>query len=100
MKYSHPDMIQMSPAMQKALDETFAELEKLTPDELWNELMKVVIGQNIGDKCNRDGCTGTMVEYPDTDDACYCHLMAPCGVCEYGHPVNCDECGADSENNQ
>lgn len=37
------------------------------------------LGQEEGETCNRDGCTGT-IEVADVEN-CSCHISPPCGAC-------------------
>lgn len=57
------------------------------------ELLKAnveVVGINEGEKCNRDGCPGTINLEPIHD--CSCHISPPCESC-VSLAFECSECG-------
>jgi len=49
-------------------------------------------GDEEGDRCNRNGCDGTMkLVY---DGPCICNVVCPpCPRCENGGRIECSECG-------
>jgi hypothetical protein len=48
-------------------------------------------GTESGEICNREGCTGIIVER-DNDRNCSCHIFAPCSSCCHNYEI-CPECG-------
>jgi hypothetical protein len=48
------------------------------------------IGTKENEVCNRDGCLG-VITYEEPEN-CYCHISAPCSVCENLKLV-CPKCG-------
>lgn len=38
-------------------------------------------GYSLGDKCNRNGCEGIIMEH-DLEGGCSCHINPPCSYCE------------------
>lgn len=55
-----------------------------------------VEGELGGEVCNRDGCTGIIVEGEQRGDGCSCFQSAPCSYCcqntEY-----CPKCGWEAD---
>ena len=51
------------------------------------------LGYEKGEKCNRNGCNGVLVEH-DVDGCCSCHITAPCSYCTDSR-VYCPECDWD-----
>lgn len=51
---------------------------------------KVYYGEADGEKCNRNGCEGTM-EAIRKGDGCSCHIHPPCSWCFYDEAV-CNVC--------
>lgn len=50
-------------------------------------------GQDEGDTCGRNGCTGVLqMTNPETDEGCACWRSAPCHIC-LGTRPNCPDCG-------
>jgi hypothetical protein len=47
-------------------------------------------GTEEGDKCNRNGCDGTIAL--DRAANCYCHIIAPCSQCTDKNRLHCDKC--------
>lgn len=52
------------------------------------------VGNQEGDRCNRDGCEGRMGYEPVGN--CSCHISPPCAACEH-NPLVCLSCGAESD---
>jgi hypothetical protein len=46
-------------------------------------------GENEGDVCNRQGCTGELIF--DDVEGCTCFISPPCSAC-VNNPLVCDEC--------
>lgn len=57
--------------------------------------MELEIGYDIGNICNRDGCSGEIISDASDDMSCRCHLSPPCAKCTAG--VHCNECGWSSD---
>ena len=51
-------------------------------------------GDQIGEGCGRDGCTGIIESLADDSQSCTCFRNPPCSKCTAG--VYCPECGYDS----
>ena len=49
----------------------------------------LVLGEEEGNKCNRDGCDG-IIEQADSD-GCSCHINPPCSAC-MNAGVTCPKC--------
>ena len=50
------------------------------------------LGYEVGEVCNRDGCSGTIAETHDPEGGCSCHLHPPCGYCTEPRE-KCSKCG-------
>ena len=50
------------------------------------------VGYTKGEVCNRNGCTGIIMEDDDIDGGCSCHINPPCSYCTTPKGY-CDECG-------
>ena len=51
----------------------------------------IILGYEVGEICNRDGCKGTIEE--EERRPCYCHAgNPPCSACTDPR-VYCEECG-------
>jgi hypothetical protein len=53
--------------------------------------VKIKVGIEEGDICNREGCLGTMEWTKDGE--CTCHINPPCSACTDGR-LTCTKCGA------
>lgn len=51
-------------------------------------------GVEPGERCNRDGCKGTMML--PVAEGCSCHINPPCGACLDVRPI-CTVCEAEVE---
>ena len=54
----------------------------------------IELGYLVGEKCNRDKCTGTIVEH-SSDGGCSCHISPPCLYCVTSREY-CSECDWDA----
>lgn len=57
-----------------------------------------MVGIEYGDKCNRNGCTGLILER-EIDGGCYCHLTPPCSYCVEDRRY-CEKCGWEGKDEQ
>lgn len=57
------------------------------------KIVSLVVGEQIGEVCNRNGCKGVLEDSGAMDDvSCCCHLgNPPCSKCVYD-PTYCPEC--------
>lgn len=60
--------------------------------------VKINIGEDVGEVCNRNGCTGIIEEY-EKEGCCSCHINPPCGYCteDNRYCSVCDWNGADEQ---
>jgi len=50
---------------------------------------EIKLGEEYGEICNRDGCTGELVHHDE--GCCTCHINPPCAHCVDDYPY-CEEC--------
>ena len=65
-------------------------------EKLGISVINYIEGIEVGEKCNRDGCDGTIQEH-EKETGCYCHAgSAPCSSCCHNYEY-CPECGWEPE---
>lgn len=80
------------------------EMSSLITGGVWDKFyskdnsFRIVEGEEAGDICNREGCTG-IIEERELEGGCSCHIMPPCSYCETAKEV-CPECEWDAEEEQ
>lgn len=80
--------------LKTALRQVEATIEK----NLAKLLQSKQPGYSIGEKCNREDCTGIIDEY-HSDGCCSCHINPPCGYCTESREY-CPVCGWDAKQEQ
>ncbi len=58
-------------------------------------MSEIEIGNLLGERCNRNECTGTIVEH-DSEGGCSCHIAPPCSYCVTSREY-CSECDWDAQ---